>query len=989
MVLVAFSAIVAAGLLLVRYRLESVRERAVEAISRQVGAEVTLESAALAGPNAIRVTGLAFRLGSPGAAEGAITAPHATVTFEFAQLLRGDFQLAALTLQQPSIRIRLPQAGTLLDSASPAASPTLPLPPGVAIRGSNASVQVTGPFPSTLAFLDADFTARRDALGELSGSLAGELHVAAHQTPAQLEFSSPGSGRFEAELRAVDADMPTLLASVSSRDLPVLAGEFDPRIRVTVEDREWRVESEAQIRGLVVDGAPPFLQSLDGFVQMESVIDPEERALTLRRATVDFGTVRGEVYGVVDLSVTPALLNVRLESDHLPVNAVLEELTAAAESRTQDRTLIHAALSGPSQLIINLSGPVTDPRLVIRANAGAGSLELEAQDEALPDASLQFGLLDVVWDNESGKAQSTITVTDGWVSHNATNLRAERVSGSLRLDHPRLLFDPLTAEIRGNRFAGSADFDLDARTGALDLRGKLTELEQTPLADAIRYTELAGSADVDLRATVDDSGVRFTGEVDATEAEILHRTWFLKPHGLGVRAAFDGRVRDGGGVDLDARVTAAGSASQVTLLFARGENRLDLQRCNAAIETLDAVTVGRILRIPYRISGGTVTAGEYLWVRDPGVRPDGTRYWHGEGWAELDSLALRAEGAEHGIRASELRVDYAFRNAATNTGDVQVQAAQATMPPFGTKWFGTPDIPAALRERYPAQPREFTFQLAADTVAAPPWEGTAFRGTAFLNETATGLESYRATIGEGHIEGSFRKDRVHNTSENAARWERIPVTYLTRHLGQPEILNGLCTGHVEYSRDADDPRSLAGAGAFEVQDGQFSADYLLYEMGVLQPGDAASLPPSLRFSQLHSEVSFEQDVIRTPVLVLESEGIRIEASGNYMIGGDLDYAVDVTLSPEVARQIPALREHLNLEGHTLAQQDIRLAFHLSGAAASPRSEVSQATPVSVTLVAGGLEVMSEAAKVIDIPRKVLGDLLKIGGGLVGVKRRTE
>lgn len=988
--LLAVAALLTAGLLLARYRLDSVRDQAVEAISRQIGAHVTLDSAALAGPNTISVTALAFRVGSPDRVEASITAPKATVTFELAHLLRGDFQLAALTLDRPTVDIQVRQTGELLASGLPEGAGRFPLPPGVAIRGSDASIHATSPFAPPVSFLNATFSTRKDPLGELTGSLAGDLHVADQDAvPARFRFTANGSGRFDSDLRIDGASLPGLLSSATTRELPIRAGEFDPRFRLTLEDREWRFACDAQVRGLVIEGAPAFLQPLNGFVQMESAIDPDDRSVMLRRATVDFGVVRGEVHGLVDFSTASPLLNIRLESDHLPINTVLDELTSAIESRTQDRTLIHAALSGPSQLLVNVSGPAATPHIVVRANAGAGLLEVESQDETLPDAALQFGLLEIIWDNKSSKPQATLTVTDGTVSHNATDLLAERVSGSLRLDHPRLLFDPLTADIRGNRFAGYVELDVESRTGTLDLRGKLTRLEQTPLADAIRYTELAGAANMELRASVDEGGTRFAGEVDATDAEILHRTWFLKPYGLGVRAAFDGRVLEDGAVELDARVTASGSAGQVQLLFAPGAGRLDLKRCTASIEVLDAVTVGRTLRIPYRVSGGSVVAGEYVWLRDDGVRPDGTRFWHGEGWAEFDALTVRAEGAEHAIRASGLRVDYALRNAETNTGDVRLHAEQATMPPFGTKWFGSPDIPPALRERYPAQPRDFTFHLAAGAVEAPPWDGANFEGTAFLNDAATGLESYRAAIGEGHIEGSFRKDRVHNASENLARWERIPVTYLTRHLGQPEILNGLCTGHVQYSRDADDPRSLQGTGAFEVEDGQFSADYLLYEMGVLSPGDAASLPPSLRFARLQSEVAFQQDVIETPTLLLESEGIRIEARGRYMIGGDLDYAVDVTLSPEVARQIPALQEHLNLEGHTLAQQDIRLAFQLSGAATSPRSEVTQATPVSVTLVAGGLEVMSEAAKVIDIPRKVLGDLLKIGGGLVGVKRRTE
>jgi len=42
--------------------------------------------------------------------------------------------------------------------------------------------------------------------------------------------------------------------------------------------------------------------------------------------------------------------------------------------------------------------------------------------------------------------------------------------------------------------------------------------------------------------------------------------------------------------------------------------------------------------------------------------------------------------------------------------------------------------------------------------------------------------------------------------------------------------------------------------------------------------------------------------------------------------------------------------------------------------------------VSVTLVSGAFEVGSDVTKIIDIPRQILVDLLKLGGGLVGATK---
>jgi hypothetical protein len=52
---------------------------------------------------------------------------------------------------------------------------------------------------------------------------------------------------------------------------------------------------------------------------------------------------------------------------------------------------------------------------------------------------------------------------------------------------------------------------------------------------------------------------------------------------------------------------------------------------------------------------------------------------------------------------------------------------------------------------------------------------------------------------------------------------------------------------------------------------------------------------------------------------------------------------------------------------------------------NPQGELTEAPGLGVTLVSSALELTNDAMRVIDIPRKVLLDLLRIGGGIVGVK----
>jgi hypothetical protein len=81
-----------------------------------------------------------------------------------------------------------------------------------------------------------------------------------------------------------------------------------------------------------------------------------------------------------------------------------------------------------------------------------------------------------------------------------------------------------------------------------------------------------------------------------------------------------------------------------------------------------------------------------------------------------------------------------------------------------------------------------------------------------------------------------------------------------------------------------------------------------------------------------------------------------------------------------------LRDSLNIQGYRLSQQDIHLPFQVTGPTISPVSELKDTPPARVTLMAGALEVTAEAINVLDAPRKILVDLLKTAGGLMGARK---
>jgi hypothetical protein len=386
-----------------------------------------------------------------------------------------------------------------------------------------------------------------------------------------------------------------------------------------------------------------------------------------------------------------------------------------------------------------------------------------------------------------------------------------------------------------------------------------------------------------------------------------------------------------------------------------------------------------------------VTSGSFAWNRDssPADQPDAI-FWNATFDCTVDEVIVQSGGPGLDARCHDVTVSAVYKNApAKNTAHLQLRAGEAALPPMGSDWIvpmrsSDPD----MMLKYPPIPRDWTYALHADAVSYPPWKGTAFVGEAYFNDQRGGLSNYTATVDGGTITGNYHRDRIENAFTTETEWSGVPAFYFLRHMKLSEFLRGPTEGKIAYSQDRDDPVStFEGQGHFKVTEGSFIADYVLGEYGAHFSSDVGGgLPPFLQFALLESEVQFQGDRIMTPRLHLVGDGLDMQASGGFVRNGDMDYDLQVSISPETASQIPQLQQYLNLEGHRIAQQNIDLAFKLSGPMKKPTGELAGSPPVSVTLVTGGLEVVSEAVRLIDTPRKILFDLLRIGGGILGAAK---
>ena len=978
--------------LLAQQRLAAFQERLLPILEGRIGGQLDIRSVSFSGVKGFRLDEPSFRLKVYDSPLNLVaTAPAAYVHFNLADLLFGAVTIDRIEMRYAAVHLDC-QGKTLhevidLLRKGPALSSAAKTFRFLGDGGQFSLVNLSG--NRTLTLQDVQFDIHRlPPSSEFRVAVTGRGDAAGRPV-VNAEATVRPSNDFSARIEVAGLTAETA-AVVAPRCAEIIEkGVFDVRLRLEgYLDNPMDIAVETSFDGVALRNKTyPFGSSTGTFTAWASY-DRASGEVTFSSAQIRTEALSGNIRGTIILAQEDPILDITIETDDLPVQPFVRDWIA---DRIQPYGTALVDVEPVGRVEVCVRGPASKPAISVAARRTTGRIAFSPNAPDYPSADLAFSLVEAHWDSVVREPAATLHITRGNLDFARGGIRAENLTGVLIVYGTRILLNPLAAEITSSRTVASAEFDWETQQGWATVRGTLNNIENTVLTDTIKNVILTGSASVDAHISYANNVVAMEGDLDITHTSLAYRWWFLKPVGIGARAHVTGEWKPRKSCLFQGSIEALGTRGvfDSTLEYKAGKYRL--KSAHATFETLDVATVGQCLRIPYQVAGGAARQGTYEWLREADTAPDAPPFWHAAASCTIDDLVILAQGADVPVQLKNVSVEAKFDNAEDKSAAISVVSETCHMPPFGSVWFATLDVPPELKDRYRPDEREYSFSLEAGHIAVPPWKGSNFKGSAFYSPTSFGLSSYSAEIDDGHIQGSYVKHRADNAFEASARWDNMPATYLIRHLRMPEFLRGTTTGEVAYSMDYDDPGTLHGKGEFEVASGQFSADFLLFELGLEGFNESStSLPPSLLFDQLRVEVEFERDWVRTPAIKLISEGIDVAARGRFVIRGDMEYDLTVSLSPETADRIPALKQHLNIEGHRLAGQNIELAFRLSGPTYKPRGELSQSPPVSVTLMTGGLEMVSEAVRVIDIPRKILADLLRIGGGIIGGgKRQTQ
>ena len=987
LLLLFVAALFAGGALFVKYKLEGLREAVQEEILARTGARLQVGSVLVNGLRGLRLDDLEITLTSEAGPVLDFKSPLTYIYIDLIDLLYGEVSVERVQADNAVIRFTRPldQPWMTGKTVRFQEAPRLLERPSFHFTGTGCRLEVVNVVGETRLDID-DFAfdiIRMPGFPDITAKFAGALASAPDKkAKVNMRFASFEDFDLRLECDAITAGDVAVFLPASQR--VVQSGEVSPTVRVAgYPNNTLIVAFEAPFKDFSVRNQPAFIRPATGSFSGVAAYDTNTHELTITAGKAESASIGGRIEGAMSFAGGKPKFDLRLEATGLPLN---EALQYAFESRASEYGTFDFQVHEPHALHLALQGSAEEPVISISGDAAGGVFTFAPNDPRFPTGELNLGRMTLSWQSGQTEPVGSFTVVDGSLTHAFSGISAQKIAGALTFEEGRVSIDPLNAVIKDHPFVASIQYNIAEQTLRASLNGLVSGIEDSRLAKLSPHLSLAGSANLNCELVKTPGKVTIDGELEATQTEIGLFWWFLKPPGVGMAATnIHAEIVPQQSFSFAAGVGVA--SSQLALsgegTYRGGKWVADAFRITS--EQVDAIGAAQCLRLPYALTGGVATNGTYEWVRDGGQGED--IQWHMSAGFNIDEIALTPNGAETPQRYRGVRLAVSQTEGAESTGRMSVQVEQASMPALGEPWFIPMKTDPEILEMYPDRNREWTYELAAETLEVPPWKGSAFKGTAQMNLKEGGLREFSADIeGGGHVEGSYWSIREDNAYEMSFDWKDTPVNYLIDQMGYPHVFTGTSSGKLTYSMDRDDPGTLKGGGVFEIRQGQFSADFLISQLEGRLEDQLTALPLSLGFERLSANVGFDGDTVTTKDLILVAQGLTLTGEGTYVRDGDMDYDLKVAFSPEVAKQIPVLRDNLSVQGHKLAQQDIELAFKLKGPLFDPKGQLSAPPPVGVTLVSGALEITSDAIKVIDAPRKILFDLLRIGGGIVGAAR---
>lgn len=968
------------AILFVELRMGSLRDAAMREAESLTGAHVAFRAIRADGLRGLRVDDPIVSFDSTGGIHVALAAPVAYIYLDLAQVVHGRVAINRIQIDKAAIQVIRPPGQFWKRNTAPPDLSSLAHPPNRPFRilGRHCRLDITDALNANrLSVSDCSFDVSR---------LTDAPYLNAH---IKGDFANTPDKRFQLDARFAsldDFDIQLRSSLVTVDDInPFLppskhvlqAGTASPILRLDGYPGGICTASLiSSFKGLSVRDQPDWIEPASGSLTVLATYNLKNRTLVFNAATIKSAQLDASIGGSIAFDQFPPRLDLNVTATRVSLAKLVER---TIQNRIEPYGRLEFAFDTPPEGAIEVRGNIQNPVIFANAHIETGRVSFKPKQPLWPAGALELESIEAAWNSKTNAPQASFHVIGGHISYPPAGVTAKNVSARVTYADKHATVDALNAEITGYPFVGSLRYDFPTHTAKFTADGTIAGIEHTVLAHAIHNTSLAGSATIHAHGEKHGSTYTVQADVDATQTQINYQWWFKKPPGAGATGTVNASIIPYKSAHLKTNLIVACTPVKAQLNFAYVKPKMKLQSVKATSDNMDLAAISRCLALPYTITATTGSDGFYEWTRK-GLASRTTTL-HGGGL--IDDLTLLPKGATIPSRYHHARVEVTATKGAHPKGALKVHAAYAVMPPFKKKWFVPLLTDPKLLALYPPVHRPWSYDLSADALEVPPWKGAHFTGTATKFKKHFAFDKFGADIGHGHLDGAYSSNAIENTYTLSAYWHDVPAKYFLDHLGFPRLLEGAMSGQVTYSVNRNDPSTRQGSGHFEVADGQFSADILSKLLEEHRDEDLRVLPPSLKFHQLSADLEFDRKVIRTPSFHLSSAGVDLTGHGQFAPKGNMNYTINASITPDTANKIPALKEYFNTQGHRISKQNLNLTFNVSGPTLNPTGRLAKMPPPTVTLLNGALQVTNEAIKVIDIPRKILVDLLKIGGGIVG------
>ncbi|HDP36085.1 MAG TPA: hypothetical protein ENN29_13375, partial [Candidatus Hydrogenedentes bacterium] len=958
-VFLLLAATASVSVLFLKYRMEHARAFSANALRERIGVDFGFDAIETKGLRSLRIKGLRLAMPLPGMGQAALNVDSAQVTLSLTELFRGRAVIGEAEINKARLVIdgtkEIAPRKNNQNRTSRTPEELLAMLPPVAVYVNNSIIELHIT-PNTAPVLIEDISLQFSNAPNLSEA---QLHLTANSTTEDVfgEFIFEGAYRLP---DIIDARVGIQnISAAHLRHFLKMPEGVDGRVSARIHafgmlKHQITAELEAEVNKVSFPAAPAGMERIGGALNASLQWDAAAQKIRLLDGKANTSLADMDVRGTLDITQSPPVVNATATISNIPAETLFAAYLGDDAARFGE---LDIALSPDTRITVSAQGAVDSLTTKAAAYAPLLTLAVRPNDKTLPHGNARIEQISVTWDDFSGMPVGTANLVDGTVVAEMLGVAASNIAGTLSFDGDAVSLRPITATISTKPWSGAASYSLSNRELTFDVNGALTNIEQTPLHDLVKKLWLGGEISLRARGTFGPEGrLRLQGNADITRGMVAFEWWLRKPIGVGASIhTIEVDMIPGRTLDVQGEASIEDTRIIADLDYVYAEGKFQQKRIRVDVPHLEINSAGKCVQIPYTALGTACQDAYYESNLVGDVFGDDIAKIGGH----FDYVSFLPDGGENPLvcRDADVLVTLTDIKDVERSASLVVHAGEAHVPPFGDDWLLPlePDDPEYYEEEEndePKPPQPWTYTLSADKISVPPWEGNNFAAEIYNNEEETGFVFFRADVGSGRLEGKHRHEKEDNIMHLEAVWESIPAGYIIRHLELPEVLAGDISGNIIYVVDQDDPRATMRAdGEFTVRDGHFIPEQLAFMLAnTLGNSFIALHPDALTFKEVSSKVRIEGDQIHTTDLVIDSEGMRITGNGVWVMEGDLDYRIDVAITPDLADQIPLLRDYFNVQGFRMTQQNIELGFHLTGPTFQPTGQLAGLPPIGVTIV---------------------------------------